>query len=367
MSINDRYVYSDHGGLDWEAVKGEYSEKVNNATSDEEFYDLMREMVDLLGDDHSSFMAPEVVALRDAIYENLEIPGGIGAYLSEIDGELVLVQVLPDGPGFEAGLRPGESIVAVDNVPRQQFSSVDEVILAIIGEAGTEVILTVRSVDGAERQVPVTRAAVDFEGALVQGKVIEGTRIGWVALSGFDSPRVPGMVRDTLGDLMGSDTLEGLVVDARVNSGGDVDTLLDTLALFVDGGSIGRRVGRKDAYDLLIPEGETLPELEGMPIAVLIGPRTTSAGESFAVGMQLHDRATILGMPSVGNTEYASGTWLSDGSMLWIAEWVYELPDGTLIEGRGVKPDVRVEMDWWLYGAQDDPQLEAAIELLQSQ
>ena len=366
MVINDRYVYPDYGGLDWEAVRDEYSEKVANAASDEEFYDLMRELVGRLGDEHSSFATAELVALEDVFYENLEILGGIGVYLSEADGELVLVQAFPDGPAFEAGLLPGERIVAVDGVPGEQFSSFAEVVLAILGEVGTEMILTVRSLDGAEREVPMTRAVIDLENALVQGNVIEGTKIGLLTLGGFDSPRVTELVRETLVELATNVTLEGLIVDVRANPGGDIDTLLDTLALFVDGGSIGSQAGRKEVYDLLIPEGEILPELEGLPIVVLTGSHTASAGECFAAGMQLHERATIVGRPSAGNTEYSSWHELSDGSVLSIAEWVYQLPDGTLIEGRGVQPDLLVELDWGLYGTANDPQIQAAIEVIES-
>ncbi|MFN2242492.1 MAG: S41 family peptidase [Anaerolineae bacterium] len=366
MFVNDRYVYADFGGVDWEAVKEEYSVKVADAASDEEFYELMREMVDLLGGKHSAFVTPELVALENTIYDSLQIPGGIGASLDETDGELVLVQVLPDNPAFEAGLQPGESIVAIDGVRWQQFSSIDQAILAIVGEAGTDVVLTVRSVDGAEREVSIVRAPVDLEGTLVQGRVVEDTEIGLLTLNGFDSPRVTEIVRDTLSELLGGGTLQGLIVDVRANSGGDVDTLLNTLALFVDGGSIGSRAGRKEAYDLLIPEGQSIPELEGLPIIVLIGPRTNSSAEAFAAAMQLHERAMLVGLPSAGNTEYLSWHPLSDGSVLHLAEWVYERPDGSRIEGRGVQPDVLVDMDWWLYGTDDDVQLQAAIDLLAS-
>ena len=364
--IKYNYVYPDYGGLDWEAVKEEYGEKVTSVASDEEFYDLMYQMVDLLGDEHSSFLSPDLVALEDAIYESLEIPGGIGLYLREIDGELVIVQALPDGPAFEAGLRPDERIVAVDGVPLQQFSRLDEVILAIIGESGTEVVLAVRSPDDAEREVAITRAVVDLESALVQGEMLDGTEIGLLTLNGFDSPLVTELVRKTLEGLAEGGAPEGLIVDARANPGGGTDTLLETLALFFNGGSIGTRAGRKEAVDLLIPEGETMLELEDLPIVVLIGPHTSSGGEFFAIGMQLHGGATIVGQPSAGNTEFVSWHELSDGSVLSIAEWVYQLPDGTLIEGRGVQPDVMVEMDWAPYDTGDDPQLQAAIEVLGS-
>jgi C-terminal peptidase prc len=367
MFVNDLYVYPDYGGLDWEAAKEEYSEKIANAASDGEFYDLMSEMVDLLGDEYSSFLAPEIVALQDAIYQNLHVPGGIGALLGKVDDELVLLQVFPDNPAFEAGLRPGEHIVAVDGLPLEQFRTVDEVVLAIVGEVGTEVILTVQSIDGVERQVPIKRAPVDLEKALVQGTVIEGTNIAWLTIGDFDSPRVAEDVRETLGELMRSGTREGLIVDVRANPGGDIDTLLGTLAFFIDGGSIGSQADRKETHDLLIPEGETMPGLEGLPMVVLIGPQTSNAGEFFAAGMQIHGRATIVGMPSAGNTESVFWHELSDGSVLAIAEQVYQLPDGTLLEGRGVQPDVLVPMDWWLYGTDDDPQIHTAVEMLSSE
>ncbi|MGC9334603.1 MAG: S41 family peptidase [Anaerolineae bacterium] len=367
MLINDLYVHPDYGGLDWEAVKEEYSEKVANAASDEEFYDVMREMVDLLWDEHSSFLVSEVVALQHAIYENLHVPGGIGAILADSEGELVLLQVLPDNPAFEAGLRPGEQIVAVDSVPLEQFRSFDEVVLAIIGEAGTEVVLTVQSVDGIERHVPIKRASVDLGNTLVQATMIDRTNIALLTIGGLDSPHVAEDVRETLGELIESGMREGLIVDVRANPGGDVEALLDTLALFIPGGSMGTQAGRKETHNLLIPEGETMPELEGLPIVVLIGPQTSNAGEWFAAGMQLYGRATIVGMPSAGNTESVVWHELSDGSVVAIAERVYRLPDGTLLEGRGVQPDVLVPMDWWLYGAENDPQMHTAIEMLSSE
>lgn len=49
-----------------------------------------------------------------------------------------------------------------------------------------------------------------------------------------------------------------------------------------------------------------------------------------------------------------------------LAEWIYELPDGPLIEGRGVQPDLLVALDWRLYGTANDPQIQAAIEVLES-
>jgi carboxyl-terminal processing protease len=74
----------------------------------------------------------------------------------------------------------------------------------------------------------------------------------------------------------------------------------------------------------------------------------------------------VVGVPSAGNTENLIGHDLSDGSRLWLAELVFRLPDGALIEGRGVQPDQVVEAEWWRFSREQDPQVIAAVELLRS-
>jgi C-terminal peptidase prc len=362
--VRDRYVHPDFGGVDWEAVGEEYAEKVTSVEEDEAFYDLMREMIELLDDEHSVFLSPESVALEEAFYEGLQISGGIGVYIVEEEGDPVLVHVVPGGPAFEAGLQSGEVIVAVDGTPLAQFSGFEEARLAIIGEVGTDVVLTVRGLDGQEREVDVTRAVVDFDDVVVRGRVLEGTGIGLVTMVGFDVPAVPEKVRDLMAGFADRGPLDGLILDLRANPGGLTEVMLETLSLFIPGGSIGRRAGRDEGFDLLIPEGATMPDLEGLPVVVLIGPYTQSAGECFAAGIQLHGRAVVVGLPSAGNTEFISWHGLSDGSELQLAEWVYELPDGTRIEGQGVQPDRIVELDWWSFGLANDPQIQAAVEVL---
>jgi C-terminal peptidase prc len=363
--VSERYVDEDYGGLDWQAVRHEYTEKVAGATDDEEFYDLMAEMIGLLGDDHSSFVPPRLAALAETDEERLQIPGGIGVKLIEQDGQLVMARVWPGNPAYEAGLRPGDRILAVEATPTDRFSSVEEVVLAIVGEAGTSVTLTILSPDGAERDVTLTRAVVELAPALVSGQMIEGTQVGLLMLDGF-SPPTPGLVCEALRELAGGQTLEGLIVDVRGNSGGWTDAMLDTLALFINGGSTGRHVGRDEAFDLLIPTGAVMPELEGVPIVVLTGPYTESTAEVFAAGMQLHQRATLVGLPTAGDIEFVALHPLSDGSELDLTEGVYELPDGTRIEGHGLQPDRVVAGETWLTEPANDSQIQAAFDLLRS-
>src|SRR5262249_2587040 len=155
-----------------------------------------------------------------------------------------------------------------------------------------------------------------------------------------------------------------LIIDVRDNQGGFVDTMLDTLGLFIDGGSIGVTRGRGARQKEEIPRGRIIPDLAHVPIVVLIGDETVSAAEMFAVGMRVRERARIVGVPSAGNNENLLAHGLPDGSRLWLAEYAYYLPDGSLLEGHGVRPDRVVDAEWWRFNALDDPQIQAALEEL---
>jgi C-terminal peptidase prc len=322
-------------------------------------------MVGQLEDDHSAFFSPQEVAEAESFLGGLQNVGGIGANFRKVE-EGLLVFPFSGGPAFEAGLQPVNLVVAVDGNPITDFSSDGEITGALLGESGTLVQLTVRSPDGTEREVAVTRRAVDLGDLSVEGKVIEDTQIGLLTIDSFVSDKIPLRTRETLRELMRENSLEGLVVDLRTNQGGWEEAFFGTIGLFIDGGSIGKFVGRDTGIDVTIPAGKTMPELEGLPVVVLIGPWTQSAAEFFASGMQIRGRAVIIGMPSAGNTEYIFCHDLDDGSQLCIAERVYQLPNGTLIEGRGVQPDIVIEADWWLFDLVDDPQIKAAIEALDS-
>jgi C-terminal processing protease CtpA/Prc len=107
-----------------------------------------------------------------------------------------------------------------------------------------------------------------------------------------------------------------------------------------------------------------MPGLQDVPIVVLTSDETVSAAEIFAAGMRVSKRARVVGTASAGNTENLLRHNLPDGSRLWLAEYAYRLPDGSLLEGQGVQPERVVEAEWWQYAPADDPQVQAAIEEL---
>jgi hypothetical protein len=85
-TVRDNYVYTDFRGLNWSAIYDEYRPKVLAARNDDEVYNLLAEMIDRLGDKHSSFLNPQQAAEDDALRRGDLKLSGIGVLSQEIDG-----------------------------------------------------------------------------------------------------------------------------------------------------------------------------------------------------------------------------------------------------------------------------------------
>lgn len=366
--VRDRYVYEDYGGVDWDAVRKEFEPRIARAASEAEFYALIEEMVGRLGDDHTRFDTPQEVAEEAARFDGGVAYAGIGAMIRELEEGILITRLAPGGPAEQAGLQPRDLIIAVNGVPVSDTDAFGPggPITVVRGQPGTPVQLQIIDNRGAVRDVTVIRQVIPPDAfPIVEARRVPGTDIGVVLIDTFNISALDERVADAIRSLYQSGPLDGLILDVRTNGGGRLDMLRRTLGLFLDGGTIGSSSGRERSFSIDVPSGRTLPMLAQTPIVVLTSDETASAAEMFAAGMQFRGRAQVIGTPSAGNTENLIGYDLDDGSRFWLAELIFRLPDGSILEGQGVQPDRVVEVEWWRYAFEDDPQIQAAVEELQ--
>ncbi|GAB4202863.1 MAG: S41 family peptidase [Roseiflexaceae bacterium] len=367
--VRDRYVYTDYRGLDWQAVREEFAPRVAAAEDPAAFYDLLSELIERLGDDHSRFDSPQDVA-RDAEVFNGDLTyGGIGVMIHNSDEGGYITRVVRGGPADEAGLVRGELIVRVNGIlftDEEAFGPAGPT-GTVRGPQGTNVTLTVRNAEGIEREVTITRRAIPSNAfPPVEAQRLPGTDVAVLTVTTFYLDDLDDRVRESLQALAGAGPVDGLIIDVRGNGGGRIDLMLNTVGLFVNGGVIGTSNGRDGNYEWKVPRGQLLRAYADVPVVVLIDSNTVSAAEMFAGGMQALKRARIAGEPSAGNVEALTPHSLSDGSRLLLAESAFRLPDGTLVEGQGVQPDRRAAAEGWRYDLADDPQIKAALAELPS-
>lgn len=361
--IREHYIEPTTAKRALEPQRERLLEKAKAAATAEAFYAVMRELVGALADDHSAFLPPrQARAVQSQSVGNMGPQVfGLAANLRQMPDHCVLVlQTIPNTSTAQA-VRPRDCIVAVNGLVLREGVATSRL---LFGGAG-QMVLTVRAPSGLTRTVVLEREAF-HAGRLpipTHAQLIE-PGIGYLAIYDFMSFSTALAARDALRQLLRHHP-QGLIVDVRANDGGVIGQMLETLALFLDGGSAGTYLLRNNrTIHYSVPQNKVIPELADMPVVVLISETTQSAGELFALNMQWHRRAHLVGTPTAGNVEMVRDFRLADGSLLWLAVGHYRSPSGKPLESVGVQPNVTIALPWWRYALTEDPHIRAAIRLI---
>ncbi len=317
-------------------------------------------MLESLGDAPTRYMAPEEYEIITSDQSG-ELQG-IGAYVEGVEGVgLRVVSPFPGSPAEAAGLLPGDLIIQVDDTDITQMTEY-EVIALVRGPAGSTVRLTVQREGTAEPlEYTVTRAKIVIPS--IESEMLDG-QVGYVKINDFGS-RTLSELEDALRDLKKQDAV-ALIVDLRGNPGGYRDTAIDVASQFLPRGTLVMREQYADGREVTYKAkgGGLATEL---PLIVLINAGSASASEIVAGAINDHDRGTLLGEVSFGKGTVQTWHELQgdNGAVsVTIARWL--TPEGGWIQGEGVTPDVTVELTEDDRAAGLDPQLDRAVELLQS-
>jgi carboxyl-terminal processing protease len=319
-----------------------------------------------LGDPHTVYIDPESYERGlDIISGTFE---GIGAQVDQnpLTGEIVIVTPFRGSPAEEAGLVPGDVILAVDGESTAGWT-IDQAVNRIRGEQGTPVELTIRRADGSTEDVTIVRSTITIPTVFVdEVRDEDGTLIPelvYVEIQQFTEQTV----RDLRNELqrIQDEGYSGLILDLRRNPGGGLDSTIAVADLFLDEGVIltqEDRDGNRTDFNAR-PGGEGVD----IPMVVLVGPGSASGSEVVAGALRDHGRATLIGENTFGKGSVNHLRPLSNGGALYvtIARWL--TPNGEQIEAVGLRPDVVVEPSEEELFTRVGPQLHTAIDHLQGQ
>jgi len=313
-------------------------------------------MVQSLGDPHSEYMDPQVY--KDATNELSGSFEGIGAYVDTSGTVLTITKPIPGSPAEKAGLMAGDQIIAVDGVDMTGVNP-EQVRSKVIGPAGTTVHLTVhRPGQSAPLQFDIVRAQINVPS--VSGKMLNNG-IAYIQITDFGETTT-NELKTTLTTLLAQNP-KGLILDLRDNPGGYLNTAVEVVSQFVDHGPVVYEQssdGSKKEYDAM--SGGLATKI---PMVVLINSNSASASEITAGALQDDGRAKLVGVVSYGKGSVQIRVPLSNNEgavAITIAHWL--TPKGTLIDKKGLTPDVYVSMTAADINAGLDPQLDAASQTL---
>jgi carboxyl-terminal processing protease len=356
-AVNELYLDPEFNGVDWAAVGEEYAPYFLQVERAGEVYELLAEMVDLLQDPSTVFVAAPLLVPTQT---NAPAPGGIGALMDRsaaaAEGEgLRILYVFPGSAAEAAGLASRDRILAVDGQP---CVSID----TIRGPVGEPVELLVLSPGERARTVTVVRRELSsFIGP--QAKRLEDhPGIGYLRLMSLDGQESIDAIDAAVGTLIeGDQPLEGLILDLRSSTLGASGVVTAVLGHFVEG-EVGTLHTRAEEQPLQITATERKPELDDVPMVVLVDEVTEGPAEQLAAILQGQGRATVVGQRTPGHTQGVQQLPLQDGSVLQLVVLGLELPNGSRLEDTGVIPDHEVDQDWLAFPEASDPFLLEALD-----
>jgi len=349
-------------GVDWNAVGKQYGALIDDAVTGWDVNYIIGEMIGELNASHTY--------RRGARVESSE-RRGVG-YLGvdwAVDGGAYRIERIIDGAVWDSETRSplampgvdvneGDYVLAVNGIP---LDTSRDPWAAFQGLAGTTVELTVNDKPDAEGSRKVIVETLESESGLRHRAWIEANRklvdektdgrIGYIYVrsTGFDGQSE--LVRQFAAQW----DKEGLIVDERFNSGGQIpDRFVELLnrkplAFF----------GVRDGADWQVPFVANFG-----PKVMLINGWSGSGGDAFPAYFKTAGVGPLLGSRTWGGLiGYTGVPTFIDGSAITVPTFRMFDNDGKWFpEGYGVEPDIEVKEDYTAMAKGIDNQLESAIE-----
>jgi carboxyl-terminal processing protease len=380
QKVNDTYFDPSFGGLDWKKVHDRYQPEVASAKNDEDFHALINKMLWELKVSHMAFIPPGFLAAAEPL---VFAAGGIGIQVRMLDGRVVVTSVDPESPAHQAGLHPGFIIQAIDGIPiaqvekdvqrdrppyndRGRLAQITKGIMGrIYGAPDTDVSIAYLDERGEKREKAITRAkrsgtAVGPKGMFFFALEFEAKRldndVAYIRLNTLQ-PEFAAQISKAIQSM---DNVSGMMIDLRGNSGGEIERmpemfLAEKTCLYL------RKTGAGETKIFSDPAKDVYKG----PLVVLIDVTSSSASELFAACLQAAGRAVVVGDRSPGSVMESDNRIFPNGAVLMYPVAQLSTPDGTVLEGHGVIPDIEVGLKPEMLLKGIDSQLESAVEYLE--
>ena len=359
LSANNQDLYKklEVFGDVFDIIKKDYVEEIN----DEEVIEYaINGMLQSL-DPFSSYMASEIYS--DMQEETKGKFGGLGIEVTMENGYVKVISPIDDTPAAKAGVRPGDYITHIDDVDVLGLTLAEAVEL-LRGPVGKSLTITVVRI-GEEDPLDISlkRAIITVQAVKFRA---EGN-IGYIRLISFSEQADKG-IKNAIKELtasIGSEKIEGFVLDLRNNPGGLLTQAIKISDFFLENGEIVSTKSRKKSENRkwFAKRGDIT---NGKTLLVMINYGSASASEIVAGALKDHKRAIILGENSFGKGSVQSIIPLKNKGAIRLTVAKYYLPSGKSISEVGVSPDIEIseEGNEFKIKSKTDNQLNYAIKLL---
>ena len=265
-------------------------------------------------DPHTYYFAPQAKDRFDA-----EMSGkyeGIGARLQKKMDKISITELISGGSAWRQNkLQVGDIILKVRQEEEEEAVSIVgmrlvDAVKLIKGPKGTNVILTLKRVDGTIEDLTIPRDEIELEETYAKSSIVEkdNYKFGIINLPKFYIDFQDVNSRNSTTDVkreierLKAEGMEGLVLDLRNNGGGSLKTAVEIGGLFIEEGPIVQV--RSTGEDRQVLKDRDPSVTWDGPLVILVNELSASASEILAAAMQDYKRAIVIGSKQT----YGKGT-----------------------------------------------------------
>ena len=330
--VKDKFYDADLHGVDWQYYGDHYRRFLPHINNNYDFATLLSE---ILGELNASHTGGRYYA------DGAQMPtADLGAFFDPAyDGDgLRIAEIMPRGPlsPSKFGLKPGDIIMAIDGLA---IEAGKDFYPLLEGKAGKKTALTVMRSGGKTDRIEVTPVGsvrdllytrwVERNQAMVDS--LSGGRIGYVHVSGMDSPSFRTVFDEMLGKYRNR---EAIIVDTRWNGGG---WLHNDLAVLLGG----------KEYVRFVPRGQYIgsePFTQWTkPSVMLVNESNYSDAHGSPFVYQTLGLGDVVGAPVPGTMTAVWWENQIDPSLIFGIPQVTSVDmNGNVLENRQLNPDVEI-------------------------
>jgi carboxyl-terminal processing protease len=289
-------------------------------------------------DPHSSFLDPDMY--REMQVETSGSFGGLGIEITLKDDVLTVVAPIEGTPAYRVGIQPGDRIVKIEGVSTKDMQLADAV-KRMRGRPGTKITISVIREGWAEpRDFDITREQIRVQSVKTQ-ELEPG--LEYIRLRQFQE-QTAGDLESILDRYSKNGKIQGLILDLRNNPGGLLTSSVDVAEKFLEPGKLVVYTEGRVRNQNMRFQGQAKKTYTELPMVVLVNQGSASASEIVAGALQDWGRAVVIGTQTFGKGSVQTIIPLSDGSGLRLTTAKYFTPKGRSIHGKGIAPDIVVDM-----------------------
>ena len=348
--------------LFWQVLKSLEENYVDKDKIDykEVLYGAISGMTESLEDPYTVFMKPEKT---ESFLESVETGGsfeGVGMEIGIKKGKLTVIAPLENTPAERSGIKAGDKILKIDDISTEDIL-LEEAVNLIRGKKGTKVVLTISREGLSEpKEITIIRDVIQIP--VIKWEELDN-KIAYIKIYHFTG-NLPEKFKNVVSETL-SHKSEKIILDLRNNPGGYLETAVDIASWFIPRGElVAIEEFRDQQQDFYRSKG--YKGIAHLPLVVLINEGSASASEIVAGALRDIRNITLIGEKSFGKGSVQTLKKFQDGSSLkvTVAKWL--TPSGVSINEEGLTPDIEVELTDEDFNNDLDPQLEKAIEFLNS-